>query len=663
MDRRPNLGARCFLCLVGVTYLGLALWCTFAPAQTAEIVGFHLVGGSGTSEFVTVYGGLEFGMALIFLAPLIYPAFLKPAMTCCLLLHGSLVLFRAIGFATLDGIQTQTYKLAAGEWAIFMLSAVLLFLLASRRPGGRHGGFRADWVAAGVTARYIGGLFVAVPIPLRVTLRHVSAHHRMPEISSQLSFVMAITIVIYVGVMYGISFWAQRRIHDEEDFLVAGRQLPLSLAWMTLLATWFGAATMITVAEEVREVGVRAAGLDPLGAGVCLLLAGLFLAGPMWRLKILTIPDLFRQRFGRAAETTASLIMIPSYFGWIAAQFTALAAMMSLFFDLPVPLGIVLVAVVGAGYTMLGGMWSVTLTDAIQVTLLLMGLVVLLIAVLAKLGGGVVTEGWRVLADQTEPALWHVIPQDDHAAVANWLGLFVAGAIGNLAAQDLMQRVFSSRSERIARRACLIAGSAYLVFGTIPVLLGLAARHLFPQSVDLPIIPALASLFLHPVLAVIFVIALLSAVLSTIDSALLSPAAILSHNLLARVQWPSRLALNRLSVAAIAAASAALAIYGEDAYALLEASYEMTLVGLVVPMLGALYLRRRSPIAALASMWVGVGIWAGHLLAGWDVFLQPYGWLAERSVPPGLAATLAAAVVFLSVTRFAGDNAPADHQP
>ncbi len=476
----------------------------------------------------------------------------------------------------------------------------------------------------------------------------------MPEISEQLSWLMAITILVYVGVMYGISFWAQSRIHDEEDFLVAGRQLPLSLAWMTLLATWFGAATMVTVAEEVRQVGVRAAGLDPLGAGVCLLLAGLFLAGPMWRLKILTIPDLFRRRFGRAAETVASLIMVPSYFGWIAAQFTALAGMLDLFFDLPLPAGIVLVAIVGAGYTMMGGMWSVTLTDAIQVTLLLLGLLVLLIAVLAELGDGAgIVRGWRTISEETEPALWHLIPMDDRAALGHWLGLFIAGAIGNLAAQDLMQRVFSSRSEKIAQRACLIAGSAYLVFGMIPVLLGLAARHLFSDSVDVPIIPALASLFLHPALAVIFVIALLSAILSTIDSALLSPAAILSHNLLSRVHRPSRLVLNRLSVALIAAASASLAIIGKNAYALLEASYEMTLVGLVVPMLGGLYLTRHSSAAALASMFVGVTIWGWHLLAGWEVFFQPCSWLAKLSIPPSLAATLGSTVVFVGWTWFA----------
>ena len=170
------------------------------------------------------------------------------------------------------------------------------------------------------------------------------------EIDPSLRWLLGGAMLLYLCVMYIIGFIAQRKVHDEEDFLVAGRRLPLSLAWMTLLATWFGAGTMLTAADEVREGGLERAALDPFGAGTCLLIAGLLVAGPMWRMKLLTVPDFFLRRYGSAAELVSSLILVPSYFGWIAAQFTALAEVLHLFFDLPLGWGLVLVAILGTGY-------------------------------------------------------------------------------------------------------------------------------------------------------------------------------------------------------------------------------------------------------------------------------------------------------------------------
>ncbi len=174
------------------------------------------------------------------------------------------------------------------------------------------------------------------------------------NVDPSLKWLLAIALVIYLIVMYVIGWLAQRKIQTSEDFLVAGRKLPLSLAWMTLLATWFGAGTLLAAADEVRNEGLRAAALDPFGAGFCLLFTAAFVAGPMWRMQLLTVPDLFRRKFGARAELLAALVLVPSYFGWIAAQFTALAGVLELFFGIPMTWGLPIVAVVGTGYTLLG---------------------------------------------------------------------------------------------------------------------------------------------------------------------------------------------------------------------------------------------------------------------------------------------------------------------
>ncbi len=466
------------------------------------------------------------------------------------------------------------------------------------------------------------------------------------EIAASLKWLLAICIVLYLLVMYAIGFVAQRRVLDAEDFLVAGRRLPLSLAWMTLLATWFGAGTMLTAADEVRSDGLQRAALDPFGAGVCLLIAGFLVAGPMWRMKLLTVPDFFQRRFGSKAEWISSLILVPSYFGWIAAQFTALAEVLDLFFGIPVTWGLLAVALVGTGYTLMGGMWSVTLTDAVQITLVLAGLVVLGGVVLFELGGGNMLEGLMRIERETDPQRLALIPTGEATLLLGWIGVFAIGALGNLPGQDLMQRVFAANSERTAKRACWVAGTVYLTFGSIPLVLALAGNLLFPEDVEAKILPALAHAFLHPVVAVIFVLALMSAVLSTIDSAILSPASVLAQNVFPRLGKADTLKSNRLAVLMVATFSLGLAYVGESAYALLEEAYLLTMVGLFVPLMIGLYSLPHGGRAAIASMLVGTGLWGIHFAMDWEVFLQPIHPFQRLQLPLSLMATLCATIAY-----------------
>ncbi|QDU51724.1 hypothetical protein Pan110_40910 [Gimesia panareensis] len=119
---------RIFLTLVGILYLILALWCTLAPESTSRTVGFALQGGSGQSEFLVVYGGLELALGLIFLWPLWQKDVTQYALMVCVIVHGCLVLFRSVGFFLFEGIGSTTYSLAFGEWLIFLISLVFFLV-------------------------------------------------------------------------------------------------------------------------------------------------------------------------------------------------------------------------------------------------------------------------------------------------------------------------------------------------------------------------------------------------------------------------------------------------------------------------------------------------------------------------------------------------------
>ncbi len=93
-------------------------------------------------------------------------------------------------------------------------------------------------------------------------------------------------------------------------------------------------------------------------------------------------------RYGQTAEIICALILVPSYFGWIAAQFVALATILSQMYGGSIPMWIVIVAIVGSGYSLMGGMWSITITDALQLLLIIVGLLILGYEILMSVGQG-----------------------------------------------------------------------------------------------------------------------------------------------------------------------------------------------------------------------------------------------------------------------------------
>ena len=117
--------ARIFLAIVGSAYLVLAAWCAILPDTTSKSVGFTLQPGSGQSEFLTVYGGLQVAIGFAFLWPMYRPSDIRLPLFLCLLIHGCLVVFRTLSFVLYSGLPATTIALAATEWGIFIGAAIV----------------------------------------------------------------------------------------------------------------------------------------------------------------------------------------------------------------------------------------------------------------------------------------------------------------------------------------------------------------------------------------------------------------------------------------------------------------------------------------------------------------------------------------------------------
>ncbi len=423
-------------------------------------------------------------------------------------------------------------------------------------------------------------------------------------------------LIAYVLFLLGISIYASRRVENEADYLVAGRRLPLFLAWGTLIATWFGAATMFAAAGAARDEGLLGVVLDPFACAGTLILSGIFFARPLWRMELFTMADFYRRQYGPSAEIVGACIQVPAYFSWVALQYTALARILELYFEIPLAAGIVLVAAITLVYTLVGGMWSVTLTDTVQIVIALTGLVVLMIATLSdpRLGDGDPVRGLMAVFERvaaTHPDHLRLVPADmSLAVVLGWLGAWATGLFGNIPGQDLQQRAFSAKSADTAMYACILAGVLYLLFGMIPVTLGLASLVTHPNSSIDPV-GFLAGEYLSTGMLVVFVVAVVSMVVSTATSAVLAPATILGHNLLARLPALSSrpLVRDRLCVVIVSLGGSALAMWGKSLMELLDVALSIQLVALFVPVLMGIYGRPRGAPPAVLSMLMGFGAW------------------------------------------------------
>ncbi len=238
--------------------------------------------------------------------------------------------------------------------------------------------------------------------------------------------------------------------------MLAGRKLPLVLATSALFATWFGSETVLGASSEFVEHGLIGVIEDPFGAALCLLLVGLLIARPLYKLNILTFCDFYRDRFGKRTETLSSLCMVPSYFGWIAAQLVALGIIFNAVAGISITAGILIGATVVVFYTYVGGMWAISITDFIQSVIIITGLIFLAVDLFSEAGG--INE----VIKRTPEGFFRMLPEPNWKDSTTYFAAWITIGLGSIAQQDVFQRVMASRSADVAVKASFLSAFFYL---------------------------------------------------------------------------------------------------------------------------------------------------------------------------------------------------------
>jgi len=116
-------------------------------------------------------------------------------------------------------------------------------------------------------------------------------------------------VLAYIAAQLLFVFWFARRVRSESDYLLAGRSLGPWLGTFSVFATWYGAETCIGAAGEAYAAGVSGVLADPFGYAIGIVLFGVLFAATLWKRGLMTLADLFRQRYGRGVERLAALVV------------------------------------------------------------------------------------------------------------------------------------------------------------------------------------------------------------------------------------------------------------------------------------------------------------------------------------------------------------------
>jgi SSS family transporter len=443
---------------------------------------------------------------------------------------------------------------------------------------------------------------------------------------------MLLTLVFaYLLVTIAIGLWAARRVKNTADFAIAGRHLPLVMIITTTFATWFGSETVLGIPAKFVQSGLNGVVEDPFGAGTCLILVGIFFAAKLYKMSLLTISDYYRERYGRVVEVVCSFIIILSYLGWVAAQVTALGLVFNLLSGgaISIPVGMVIGTASILAYTLFGGMWSVAVTDFIQMIILVVGL-----SIIAYFAADMAGGADKVIALASSKELFRFLPEPSFHDVVFFLAAAITMMLGSIPQQDVFQRVMSAKNEFAATRGPVIGGICYILFAFVPMFLVTSALIIMPeQAAQLiaedpqKVIPTLVMERMPFVMQVIFFGALLSALKSTASATLLAPSVTFVENIwrqfFPRISDKQELRTMRIAVLifSVCVCVYAIALEGTPIYEMVSAAYQVTLVGAFVPLVFGLYWRRASTQGAIFSIVLGSLAWGlFKLTPAGDVF-------------------------------------------
>jgi high affinity choline transporter 7 len=432
-------------------------------------------------------------------------------------------------------------------------------------------------------------------------------------------------VVLMYAAFLVVGWLAARKVRTggPADLLVAGRNMPVWIATLTMTATWVDGGYLLGTAEGVYRSSVVSGLQGGVCFGISLLLGGLFFARTMRRREFTTLIDPFEARFGRH---WAAVLFVPAMLAevfWSAELLVAIGSTFGVILGMDLTTAILLSAIVVTTYTVVGGMWSVAYTDAFQLALVAIGLA-LAVGVVAGQAGGIVEiwRGYAAVRPEAASPLPPIAPTASLWTLPGIVGFWDVSLmlmLGGIPWNCYFQRVLSCRTPGRAQAHSLLAGLLTIAFTVPPLILGQAAfLRAWPSDVAAALqqqpAQALPMLLLHampPLVALFGLGAIVGAVTSSFSASILSAGAMSSWNGCYRLFRPDMTTRQltrviRVSIVLLGVAAAVMALKVQSVQALWFFTSDLVFVLLFPQLVYALYDQKANLAGSIAAFTVSL---------------------------------------------------------
>ncbi len=453
--------------------------------------------------------------------------------------------------------------------------------------------------------------------------------------------VRIVTFTAYFGLIFAIGYLSLRRTRSEADYWIAGGKLGWLVGGATIAATHVSAGTFIGTIGVIYTVGWSFTWLV-LSIPLAYWFLAAVLAPRFTRVKQLTLPAFIEHRYySKHVRGLAAAIILLATVVYVQAQIVAGGLIANTIFGIPTSWGMLGFTAILLAYTVVGGMIAVVYTDFLQLLVMAVGVVFAVPLAIRQVGG---TDALFMLVERANPLTFTW----DGMAPALLFTMGLSFLLGSIATPERLIRLFAMRDMRQVRRGILFAIIMSTGINLLVFILALASIVLFPllPTGDLAM-PMIASAVLPPIMGTILLAAILSAMMSTVDSLLIVAGSALSVDLYQNLVAPDapmarRRVVDRLGIVLVGSAPLALIFLGVGEgelvqfivllfTALMAASFFMPVVG------GVLW-KRATREGATAAMIGGV---TSTLL--WEVWGPP-------SVDPVLPGFLVSGLLLVGVS-------------
>jgi SSS family transporter len=379
-------------------------------------------------------------------------------------------------------------------------------------------------------------------------------------------WVFVITLALYFMIIFGIGVYGYLKTQDEDDFLVANREIGPAVGAATLSATQMSAGTFVGTIGVHYLTGVSFIYIW-IGLWMGWLVSLVFVAPQMRRFGEITVPDFVAVRFGDDGSggdrmrAFSALLIVVAYTVYISAQYTGAGLIFQSIFGVSTEVGMAIMVAIIIAYTAFGGMRASALSDFVQIIIMTVGAIIAIPILLGNVGG---VGQLEAMLTSLNPAYigWAFTPLEVGT-------IALAFGFGMLGAPYEIVRIYSMRDEQTVRYAIGTTLIFQILIATGVAIVGMSMRVLYPQLTS----PDLASVImsidvLGPILGALVIGAVLSAMLSTVDSIMIVSGGAIAHDIYSELLNPEaserrKLWANRLAVIFVGIVPFFLALYGD----------------------------------------------------------------------------------------------------